>query len=145
MVRNLKLSKIFWLIPTVCAFLAALAGVLTRGLYTGLFAPDYLPGAFTQDVLTLLVCGLLFFLIGSNKPDGVKAQVVIVGILGSFFYLYGIFTMERVYNAYYLLYAAIFASSFWSVLYSLSGFDPRRFAGLRLNNAMRLTTALLSI
>jgi hypothetical protein len=71
--------------------------------------------------------------------------VVILGLLGSFFYLYGIFTMERVYNWLYLLYMAVFACSFWSIIYSLSGFRPGAFAGLRLGDGVRKTTAIASI
>ena len=145
MVRNLKLAKIFWVITTTLTFLAALGGVLFKGIYTDLFSIDYLPGAFPQDVLTLLVCLLLFILIARTKEKDVKSQVVILGLLGSFFYLYGIFTMERVYTWFYLLYAAVFSASFWTIIYSLAGFKAASFANLRLNSGMRITTAVVSI
>ena len=145
MVRNLKLAKVFWTITTAFAFLAALAGVSFKGIYDDLFTPDFLPGAFPQDVLTILVCIFLFVLIAITKENDVKVQVVILGLLGSFFYLYGIFTIERVYTWFYLLYAAVFASSFWSIIYSLAGFRAEDFAQLRLKNGMLKTTAISSI
>ncbi len=145
MVRHLKLAKLFWLITTTLAFLAALGGILFKGIYTNLFPPDFLPGAFPQDVLTILVCLLLFILIARTRESDVKLQVVILGLLGSFFYLYGIFTIERVYNWFYLLYAAVFASSFWSIIYSLAGFKADAFAHLRLDGRMLKTTAIVSI
>ena len=145
MVHNLKLAKIFWTITTAFTFLAALGGVLFNGIYVGLFPADFLPGAFPQDVLTILVCIFLFVLIATTRESDIKKQVVILGLLGSFFYLYGIFTMERVYNGFYLLYAAVFASSFWTIIYSLSGFRSAAFASLRLNNGIRKTTAITSI
>ena len=145
MVRNLKLAKEFWTITTAFAFLAALAGVSFKGIYDDLFTPDFLPGAFPQDVLTILVCIFLFVLIAITKENDVKVQVVILGLLGSFFYLYGIFTIERVYTWFYLLYAAVFASSFWSIIYSLAGFRAEDFAQLRLKNGMLKTTAISSI
>ena len=145
MVRNLKLAKEFWTITTGFAFLAALAGVSFKGIYDDLFTPDFLPGAFPQDVLTILVCIFLFVLIAITKENDVKVQVVILGLLGSFFYLYGIFTIERVYTWFYLLYAAVFASSFWSIIYSLAGFRAEDFAQLRLKNGMLKTTAISSI
>ncbi len=146
MTPNLKLARIFWTITTALAFLAALVGVIFKdSIYVGLFTKDFLPGAFPQDILTILVCLFLFFLIATTRPNDIKKQVIILGLLGSFFYLYGIFTMERVYNWLYLLYAAIFASSFWTIIYTLSGFRSASFSGLRLNNAMLRTTAISSI
>jgi hypothetical protein len=145
MVHNLKLAKIFWTITTAFAFLAALGGVLFKGIYVNLFPADFLPGAFPQDVLTILVCIFLFVLIASTKENDVKMQIVIIGLLGSLFYLYGIFTIERVYNWFYLLYAAVFASSFWSIIYSLAGFKAVVFAHLRVNSGILKTTAISSI
>jgi hypothetical protein len=46
MVPNLKLAKIFWSVTTALTFLAALGGVLFKGIYVGLFPADFLPGAF---------------------------------------------------------------------------------------------------
>jgi hypothetical protein len=145
MVHNLKLAKLFWSITTALTFLAALGGVLFRGMYVGLFPADFLPGAFPQDVLTFFVCIFLFVMIASTGEHDIRKQVIIVGLLGSFFYLYGIFTMERVYNWFYLVYMAIFAASFWSVVYSLAGFKSAAFTGLRLGDGIRKATAIASI
>ena len=134
MVRDLRLSKALWAITAALAFAAALAGVLFKGIYVGLFPEDFLPGALPQDVLTMLVCLLLFVLIAVTKPEHVKRQVVVIGLLGSLFYLYGIFTIERVYNSFDLLYAAVFALSFWSIVFSLAGFRAEAFAHLRLTS-----------
>ena len=145
MIRNLRLAKVFWTITAIFTFLAALGGVLFKGIYVNLFPADFLPGAFPQDVLTIIVCIFLFVLIARTKENDVKLQVVILGLLGSFFYLYGIFTIERVYNWFYLLYAAVFASSFWSIIYSLAGFKAETFASLRLSSGMLKTSAIVAI
>jgi hypothetical protein len=145
MAHNLKLARIFWTVTTALTFLAALAGVLFKEIYVNLFPTDFLPGAFPQDVLTIFVCIFLFVLIAITREKDVRKQVIILGLLGSFFYLYGIFTMERVYNWFYLLYMAVFAASFWSVVYSLSGFRAAAFVNLRLSNGVRKTTAIVSI
>jgi hypothetical protein len=145
MISNLKLAKAFWAATAAFAFLAALGGVLVKGLYVGLFLEDYLPGAFPQDVLTLLVSGLLFVLIAVTKPGDVKKQIVAIGLLGSLFYLYGIFTIERVYNSFYLVYAAVFGLSFWSIVVSLAGFKSEAFPDLRLGGGLRKTMAFTSI
>jgi hypothetical protein len=145
MVRNLRLSKIFWSLAAASAFLAALAGVLFKDIYVNLFQADFLPGAFPQDVLTIIVALSLFVLIATTKQNDVKKQIVIIGMIGSLFYLYGIFTIEKVYNWYYLLYAAAFASSFWSIIYSLSGFKSEAFVGVRINSGILKTAAISSI
>jgi hypothetical protein len=145
MILNLTLNKIFWSIPAILALLAALAGVLFNGIYLNLFPKDFLPGAFPQDILTIIVSILLLVLIKITRQNDVKRQIVIIGLLGSLFYLYGIFTIERVYNWFYLLYAMIFASSFWAIIYSLSGFRSEGFSTLRINIRMLKITAISSI
>jgi len=142
---NLKLAKILSATTAVLAFVSALGGVIFPEIYVGLFPDDFLPGALPQDVLTLLVSALLFMLALTVERDRIKRQVVIVGLLGSLFYLYGIFTIERVYNAFYLLYAAVFALSFWSIVVSLAGFRSERFSGLRIGNGILRTSSVSSI
>jgi hypothetical protein len=71
--------------------------------------------------------------------------VIIIGVVGSQWYLYGILTIERVYNVFYLFYLAIFALAFWSLLYCLTGFQSKIFQNLRLKNGVLRTTAISSI
>jgi len=145
MVAHLRLARLLWALTAALAFAAALGGVLTPGLYVGLFPEDFLPGALYQDVLTLGVCAALFGLAAVTRPEHIRRQVVALGLLGSLFYLYGIFTIERVYNAYYLLYAAVFALSFWSIAVSLAGFPPRDMPRVQLSRGVLRTTAISSI
>jgi len=145
MVRNLHLAKIFWSIPAACALTAALAGILSKDLYAGVFAPEFLPGAFAQDLLTVVVCICLLILIAGTKEGDMRKQVVILGLIGSLFYLYGILTMERVYNWCYLLYAAVFASAFWSIIYSLGGFQPGKLVSLTIGKGVLRASAISSI
>lgn len=145
MIYHLKQVKIFWCIPTTFAFLSALGGVINRDIYKNLFPVDYLPGAFPQDLLTILVCMVLFMLIILTKQRDIKKQIIIIGLLGSLFYLYGIFTIERVYNSFYLFYALVFSSSFWSIIYSLAGFRSESVASLQLKDWMLKISAISSI
>jgi hypothetical protein len=46
--QNLRLNKILWTITTALTLAAALAGIVERNLYDGLFPKDFLPGAFPQ-------------------------------------------------------------------------------------------------
>jgi len=87
----------------------------------------------------------LFVLTAITGREHVRKQVVAIGPVGSFFYLYGIFTIERVYNSFYLIYAAVFALSFWSIVASLAGFEATSLGDLRLSKRMLEVTAFSSI
>jgi hypothetical protein len=145
MAPNIKTAKLLWSITEILTFVAAVGGLLVKGIYDNLFQADYLPGAKAQDIITVLLSVFLLFLIYSTKENDIKKQVIIIGVLGSQCYLYGIFTMERVYNIFYLVYLAIFALSFWTVIYSLVGFRSQKFQNLRLRSGMLNTTAISSI
>ena len=145
MVRDLRIAKALWTGTAVLAFCAALAGVLSRDIYIGLFPEDFLPGAFPQDILTMVVSVILFILATTTRNSDVKRQVVAIGLLGSLFYLYGIFTIERVYNSFYLIYAAVFALSFWSIVMSLAGFTGQTFDHLGVPDKIRKISSLSSL
>lgn len=145
MLDNLRLNRILWCITAVLAMAAALAGIAVRGLYVGLFPPDYLPGAFPQDVLTVLVCAALLLLAATMKDGQTRKQIAALGVIGSLFYLYGIFTIERVYNGFYLLYAAVFAMSFWSLAYGLASLRRQALLRMSLPGGLRITTAVVSL
>lgn len=112
MVPNLKLARIFWNITATLAVISALTGIINKNIYNNLFPPEYLPGAFPQDVITVLLFLFIYWLSNSIKQNNIKKQIVMAGLLGSLFYLYGIFVIERVYNWFYLFYTATFTSSF---------------------------------
>ena len=145
MVANLRTAKILWSITEFLTFIVSIGGILVKGLYEGLFQADYLPGAVAQDlisvVLSLVLLGLIYF----TQQDDIKKQIIIIGVIGSQWYLYGIFTIERVYNVFYLLYLAIFALSSWALIYSLSGYRSEKFRGLRIKSGILKTTAFSSI
>lgn len=145
MVPNLRTAKILWSITELLTLIVSIGGLLIKGLYENLFQADYLPGAVAQDLITLLLSLSLILLIYFTKQEDIKKQVIIIGVIGSQWYLYGIFTIERVYNLFYLFYLAIFALAFWSLLYSLSGFRSERFKNLQIRNGVLKTTAISSI
>ena len=145
MIPNLKTAKLLWSITEILTIVAAAGGLLVKGIYDNLFQADYLPGAVAQDLITLLLSVFLLVLIYSTKEKDIKKQILIIGILGSQCYLYAIFTVERVYNLFYLVYLAIFALSFWALIYSLAGFRSQKFQNLRIKTGMLYTTAISSI
>ncbi len=145
MVANIKTAKVLWSITALLALVVSIGGLLIKGLYENLFAPDYLPGAIAQDVITVVLSLALLVLIYFTHQEDIKKQIIIIGVIGSQWYLYGIFTIERVYNVFYIFYLAIFALAFWSLIYSLSGFRSVNFQALRIKNGVLRTTAISSI
>ena len=145
MLKNLKTNKILWTITAGLALLAAIIGVIVPHIYDAVFAKEFIPGALPQDILTILICIGLFILISKTRENSVKMQTVILGIIASFFYLYGIFTIERVYNFLYILYAGIFAMSFWSVVYSLMSLKEEVLQKVKLSTTMIRISAISGI
>ncbi|MGM0366100.1 MAG: hypothetical protein ACQEP5_06135 [Actinomycetota bacterium] len=51
------------------------------------------------------------------KEGHIKKQIIILGLSGYLFYAYGIYIIERIYNLFYFSYMAVFALSFFAVVY----------------------------
>jgi hypothetical protein len=134
MLENFRTNKTLWYVTVFLTFLSAVAGIIYPKIYDGLVAKEFIPGAFPQDILTVIICIVLFYVIYRMKESDIKLQIAVIGIIGSFFYLYGIFTIERVYNSLYLLYAAVFAMSFWSLLYSLMNINHKVIQKVRTSS-----------
>ena len=120
MIQKLSWNKILWLITASLSLIAALIGVFDPGIYSKVISRSLVPGTFSQDLMTIIASIILFLLIVFTKQEDAKKQIVILGILGYLFYAYGIFVIERVYTVLYLVYMAIFALSFWSLLHGVA-------------------------
>lgn len=141
MLENLRTNKILWFVTIFLTLIAAIAGIIFPHIYNQVIAKQFLPGALPQDILTVCLCIFLFYLIVKIRKDSVKLQSLVIGIMGSFFYLYGIFTIERVYNLFYILYLAIFACSFWSIIYSLIHVKPSVIKRITLSSGVTRISA----
>ncbi len=120
-------------------------GLIDNSIYDGLFPLNFIAAQFSQDWLTIVVCLFLAYLIFSTKPDSIKRPIIIVGIMGSLAYLYGIFSIERVYNVLYLVYLADPGHLFFSVVFSISSFNPDVLKTLSVKKVVRYTTAIFSL
>ncbi|MFW6193925.1 MAG: hypothetical protein ACOC5L_00205 [Halobacteriota archaeon] len=119
MMRNLHKLKILWFLTALLALIASLAGALNPELYQQVVSKEIMPGVFSQDLMTILASFIVLFLTLRSREEDFIKQAVVLGILGFFFYGYGIYTIERLYNTLYILYMAIFSLSFYSIMYSL--------------------------
>jgi hypothetical protein len=78
-----------------------------------------LPGTIAQDAITILASLVLVFLSLTIADKKIKQQIVALSLLAYLFYGYGIYVIEQLYNSLYLLYMAICALAFWSIVYGV--------------------------
>ncbi|MCX5780480.1 MAG: hypothetical protein NTV45_06610 [Firmicutes bacterium] len=125
--------------------IAAVYGLLNNGIYRNLMPAGFVAAQYSQDILTIIVCALLLFLIQCTTEKSFKEPIIIIGILGSLAYLYGIFSIERVYNILYLVYLAILSVTFYTGIYSISSFRTEIVAQINVPKLVRNTTAAFSV
>src|SRR5579859_4467836 len=106
-----------WALTGLLTLVAAVSGVAFPSLYSGLVQVPYLPGAYSQDAISIAEALVLLWLAVNATPAHPKLELIALGVLGYLAYVYGIYVIERVYNGLYLVYMAVFALSFWSVVY----------------------------
>lgn len=119
MIRNFTKNKILWFLNALLSFIAALTGVFNTGIYDRVVSGTIMPGVFAQDLMTLVASCIILVLIFRTREADIIRQMVILGFLGFLFYAYGIYVIERLYNALYFLYMAIFGLSFYSIVYGV--------------------------
>ncbi|MDN4644545.1 hypothetical protein [Arthrobacter sp. PsM3] len=130
-----------WILTGALTLPAAVTGLLVPGIYRGVVAAELLPGAVSQDLMSAAAGITLPVLAFAARRGQAKAQIAALGILGYLFYAYGIYSIERTYNGFYLLYLAVFALSFWGMVYTaleLRADGPRR---ARLPRGIRVLSA----
>lgn len=139
----LKLSRIriLWVLTALFTLIAALVGVINPGIYHNLIDQKYIPGTISQDYIALLASILLLFCVFWMNEKTVVKQIVGLGILGFLFYAYGIYVIEQVYNALYLIYMAIFSLSFFSIVYSVANIRKDILENIRVSDTVRKISA----
>lgn len=97
------------------ALLASAIGVLDPAVYDRLIPAGLLPGAFGQDVTTM-VAALALLALAAQGGVRARGQLVARGLVGYLFYAYGVLVIERTYNELYLGYLAVFALATWTLV-----------------------------
>lgn len=139
-IGNLRYHRALWAAIGLLALAAAVRGVADPGIYSGVVTPGLVPGAYSQDLISVAASVGLIFLAFRARHGSAKSQIFALGLLGYLFYAYGIYVIERTYNGFYLVYMAIFALSFWTLMAAITGL--RRDPGLpTLPRALRIVSA----
>lgn len=119
MINNLRINKALWLLVACLSLIAAVSGAFNPDVYGNVVSQKWLPGIVSQDLMTIIAGSLLVFLSMKTCKEDIKKQIVAMSLLSYLFYGYGTYSIERFYNLFYILYIAIFALSFWSIVYGL--------------------------
>jgi hypothetical protein len=118
MLDHLKAHRTLWALTGLLTLAASGVGIWNSGIYEGLVAPAIIPGAYSQDLISAAAAIALLYLSMSRHSSGPKPQIIALGLMGYLFYAYGIYVIERAYNGWYLVYMAVFALSFWAIVYA---------------------------
>ena len=137
----LSLNRWLWLGVACLAFVAAGAGVLDPSIYDDLVTDAIMPGVFTQDLVAIVLSAALGLLALSGRSHPIKKRIVAHGILGFLFYAYGIYAIERIYNALYPLYLALFGLSLFVLIYSVATVPNKAVSRLTVSRWVRLLGA----
>lgn len=141
MIKNLVVNKTLFLITGVLALVAAVVGVLDPAIYDPAVSATIMPGVFTQDLFVIVAALLMIVLAIQMQQDAYRTAIVLFGILGFFFYAYGIYAIEQVYTALYPLYLTILSLSFYGLAYSLATLKYSRIEELSLPSVLRYGAA----
>ncbi len=141
MIKNLNLNKTLFILTGITALIAAVVGVLKPEMYNPVVSARLLPAVFTQDFVVILASLVLIVLAILLKQNDYRKLIVIYGILGFFFYAYGIYSIEQVYTSLYLLYLIILACSFYVLIFSISSMDKHAIEGLNISPIIRYIAA----
>lgn len=135
--NNLNRHKVLWLLTSLLALVASSAGVLYPAIYRNVISAEVLPGTISQDAMTIALSSIALILVIQLKASAAIQQIVVLGILGFYFYAYGIYVIERVYNPLYLVYMTIFGMSFYSLIYAIASLPKEIVANVALPDKMR--------
>ena len=140
MLTHSFLNRLLWAVAGLLALAAAVTGVLRPEIYHRVVSNELIPGAYSQDLLSVAAGLGLLYLSCAGRPHRARYQIVALGLLGYLFYAYGIYVMEPTYNGLYLLYMAVFALSFWAMV-TAGATMARDAPSISLRRALRLVSA----
>jgi hypothetical protein len=127
MLTHINFHRSLWALTGMLSLAAAVTGLWRPAIYDRIVSEELLPGAYSQDLLSVAAALCLLSLALTARRDRIKHQIIALGLLGYLFYAYGIYVIERAYNGLYLVYMAIFALAFWAMV--VAGSHLRRDLG----------------
>jgi hypothetical protein len=90
-----------------------------------------LPGAASQDIMTLAVASGALALVPRLRRGPTRGWAVWLGLMGYLVYAYALYAFERTYNPVFLCYIAVLGLSLWAILTAFAGRAPLALARRR--------------
>lgn len=143
--RYLPTFKVSALATGALALVAAVAGLVNPGMYDPVVPVEIMAGVFAQDLVVALGALLIIGLTAGMRAPDVRRTIVVAGILGFFFYAYGIYGIEQVYTPLYVLYLAVWAASTYTLALALVGLDYAAIESRGVPRAVRVAAAAYGI
>lgn len=128
-------------VAAVLAIAAAVHALVVPGLYRPFVPPAFLPGAFGQDVVSLVAGLALLGSVRALTKGSERAWLAWLGLLAFLFYAHAVYAFDRVYTVHFLTYVAVAGLAAWAAVIVLARAEPRALAASRAEPLPRRTTA----
>lgn len=142
---HVNVNRVVWLVTAIGALIAAAGGLANPAMYEAVVSREIMPGVFTQDLVVALAALLMLVIAITFGGSGVARPIIQFGILGFFFYAYGIYAIEQVYTSLYPLYLAVLALSVYGLALGLASLRTPFWSRLSVPNWMRYVAAAYAI
>ena len=132
-----KLKPYFVLatVVTVLLLVASTGGLFVKSIYAQVIPADLLPGAYGQDLLSLLVVPVLGVSLYFAVHGSARGLITLAGILGYVAYAYALYTFEGLYSVLFPVYVALLGASIYAlvgILTNVNGEVYRLYIGERM-------------
>jgi len=114
--ESLTANRVLWAITALLALAASPIGVANPAIYDHVVSAEIRPGVLSQDIVIITGSLLVLALVARVRADSATGPLVILGVMGFYFYAYGIYTIERLYNPLYLVYMAVLGLSLYAIV-----------------------------
>ena len=139
--ESLRLNKALFITSGLLALFASSWGVIQPNMYGSVVPETIIPGVFAQDLFVGGSSILLIVLSIMMGPTDIRKIIINIGVLGFFFYAYGIYAIEQIYTPLYPIYLAILSLSFFSMATALASLKSDAIERLRLPGYVRYASA----
>jgi hypothetical protein len=133
------------ILAAAAALFTSIYSLLNRSVYSPSTPAELLPGAVSQDTVTVAAAAGVLVCVFLIRRKIEKAWLPWAGFLGYLFYAYGLYSFDRVYNELFLLYVAILGLSVYSLITFFMKADPDKIRCNPEKEPPRRSAAILLI
>lgn len=145
MIKNLKLNKKLWLLTALFSLFVSFTCLINQSIYSKVVSQEILPGVISQDLITLIISILLIYIALTVQKKDIKIQIIAVSLLAYIFYAYSIYSIEQLYNSFYLFFVLLASLSFWSIVLALANYDKSYLQEINLSKYIYYLTVTFLI